>query len=163
MPCNGVCFSIDLEELTHLLSSLSEDHRRSIDPAGTVDRTTTSSCPLISSSSISYYCAGYDPPLKLFFRRNEIWLQQIRVSSNRINNQQQQHSAAAVEERDLMMNTIKTDANADRPNKDNDGDDDGFVVGDIQDAAVHHQPATIVVDADHQNSTQQQQQHTVYY
>lgn len=50
-----------MEEKDHLLASLSEEHRRSI---------------LIDS----YYLAGYDPPLKLFFRRNEIWFIIARAS-----------------------------------------------------------------------------------
>lgn len=52
---------IDQEERCHLLASLSAEDRELVieqqsKPGGGV-----------------YYCAGYDPPLKLFFRRNEIW------------------------------------------------------------------------------------------
>ncbi|KAK4023812.1 hypothetical protein OUZ56_009211 [Daphnia magna] len=53
---------IDQEERCHLLASLTAEDREMVQdllnkPGGGV-----------------YYCAGYDPPLKLFFRRNEIWL-----------------------------------------------------------------------------------------
>lgn len=50
---------IDDEERDRLMAALTDNERQTVQqyrPDG------------------SYYCAGYDPPLKLFFRRNEIWL-----------------------------------------------------------------------------------------
>lgn len=43
------------QEHVNLYSSLIEDDKALVDPNG------------------SYFYAGYDPPFKLFFRRNEIW------------------------------------------------------------------------------------------
>merc|ERR1712191_443 len=44
------------EEYANLLAALTEDDKNQIEPTNT------------------YYTAGYDPPFKLFFRRNEIWV-----------------------------------------------------------------------------------------
>ena len=44
------------QEHNNLYASLSEDDKVVVDPNGT------------------YFYAGYDPPFKLFFRRNEIWM-----------------------------------------------------------------------------------------
>ena len=43
------------QERDNLLASLSEDDKKLVEPGA------------------SYYLVGYDPPFKLFFRRNEIW------------------------------------------------------------------------------------------
>lgn len=42
--------------MASLISSLTEQDRKCVDP------------------DAPYYYAGYDPPFKLFFRRNDIWI-----------------------------------------------------------------------------------------
>ena len=59
---------IDQEERSHLLASLTAEDRQSVHEQQKADA--------------AYYCAGYDPPLKLFFRRNEIWFPINGVASD---------------------------------------------------------------------------------
>ncbi|XP_046456681.1 heme-binding protein 2-like [Daphnia pulex] len=63
---------IDQEERCHLLASLTTEDREMVQQ---------------SQPGSVHYCAGYDPPLKLFFRRNEIWLPIIQPGLTGVNNQ----------------------------------------------------------------------------